>query len=471
LATDEAVPSIDRVRALRWLAVFAFWHGDAPQAVSLVEDALALARSLGDRAQEAEILGELGDFSRESGDIDGAEHCYSASLALWQDLGHPIASAWQGAMLAWVAEVRGDLVRAEALATKAHQRLRDLKIPEGIADSLRLLGSVARHRGDLDRAAAYLEEGLALDEELGMLDRVVAGAELLGDVLRERGDLAAARVLCERSRAISKDLGWGADESLALYRLAVIAADAGEVTEAVDLSDQALAGLRQSPLKRELADALTGAGHIHLMQRNASRAAASYHESLSLFREIGNPLGQAAAVRAIGGLAAHIGQQRDAARLLAAATVKRETHEAVLAPSERRREERTIELAQAALGEAAFVAAWDAGRRLAWEAATEDALALAETLAHSATTLPQGATVLSAPGPPRSSRTADAFDLTRREREVLALLSQRLTDPEIAEQLFISTKTASNHVANILTKLGATNRREAAAIAIHHHLV
>ena len=65
-------------------------------------------------------------------------------------------------------------------------------------------------------------------------------------------------------------------------------------------------------------------------------------------------------------------------------------------------------------------------------------------------------------GPPR---------LTRRELEVLALVCQRLTDPEIAEQLFISTKTASNHVANILTKLGAPNRRQAAAIAAQHALV
>jgi DNA-binding NarL/FixJ family response regulator len=46
-----------------------------------------------------------------------------------------------------------------------------------------------------------------------------------------------------------------------------------------------------------------------------------------------------------------------------------------------------------------------------------------------------------------------------------------LSDPEIAEQLFITSKTAPNHVANILTKLGATNRREAAALAADHHLV
>jgi DNA-binding CsgD family transcriptional regulator len=46
-----------------------------------------------------------------------------------------------------------------------------------------------------------------------------------------------------------------------------------------------------------------------------------------------------------------------------------------------------------------------------------------------------------------------------------------LTDPEIAERLFISPKTASNHVSSIRSKLGAHTRREATAIAVRHALV
>ena len=62
-------------------------------------------------------------------------------------------------------------------------------------------------------------------------------------------------------------------------------------------------------------------------------------------------------------------------------------------------------------------------------------------------------------------------NLTRREREVLALLCLRLTDAEIAAQLFLSPRTVNCHVLHLLRKLGAANRREAAATAVRQHLV
>jgi DNA-binding CsgD family transcriptional regulator len=55
--------------------------------------------------------------------------------------------------------------------------------------------------------------------------------------------------------------------------------------------------------------------------------------------------------------------------------------------------------------------------------------------------------------------------LTAREAEVLRLVAQGRTNREIANELYISTKTASVHVSNILRKVGATTRGEAAAIA------
>jgi non-specific serine/threonine protein kinase len=61
--------------------------------------------------------------------------------------------------------------------------------------------------------------------------------------------------------------------------------------------------------------------------------------------------------------------------------------------------------------------------------------------------------------------------LTPRERDVLPLLCQRLSDAEIADQLFIGVRTAEFHVANIMGKLGATSRREAIATAARMGLV
>ena len=61
--------------------------------------------------------------------------------------------------------------------------------------------------------------------------------------------------------------------------------------------------------------------------------------------------------------------------------------------------------------------------------------------------------------------------LTAREAEVLVLLARGLTNKEIAGELFISSKTASVHVSRILMKLGVTSRTEAAGVAFKHGLM
>ncbi len=63
------------------------------------------------------------------------------------------------------------------------------------------------------------------------------------------------------------------------------------------------------------------------------------------------------------------------------------------------------------------------------------------------------------------------YKLTPREVQVLALLVQGLSNPDIAKQLMVSRSTAKAHVSNILSKLETSNRAEAIALAIRENLV
>ena len=72
---------------------------------------------------------------------------------------------------------------------------------------------------------------------------------------------------------------------------------------------------------------------------------------------------------------------------------------------------------------------------------------------------------LGLPSEPGGDQPTGVLGLTARETEVLRLVAAGRSNREIAAELFISAKTASVHVSNILAKLNAASRTEAAAIA------
>jgi DNA-binding NarL/FixJ family response regulator len=105
--------------------------------------------------------------------------------------------------------------------------------------------------------------------------------------------------------------------------------------------------------------------------------------------------------------------------------------------------------------------AWAEGRSMSIAEAVTQAVAvdLASPTSSSSTSAPMESSIHAGSG------------LTAREREILGLLCERLTDRQIAEHLFLSPRTVESHVASLLRKLDVGNRRDAAATAVRLGLV
>jgi DNA-binding NarL/FixJ family response regulator len=101
--------------------------------------------------------------------------------------------------------------------------------------------------------------------------------------------------------------------------------------------------------------------------------------------------------------------------------------------------------------------------------AMHEALRIFEKLGATATLARAQATMrrlgfASIPRGRRADTRANRFGLTRREQEVLALLTEGLTNADIAARLFIAEKTVDNHVSSVLAKMHVGSRHEAARL-------
>jgi DNA-binding NarL/FixJ family response regulator len=77
----------------------------------------------------------------------------------------------------------------------------------------------------------------------------------------------------------------------------------------------------------------------------------------------------------------------------------------------------------------------------------------------------------SVPRGPRAATRANAFNLTARELEVIALLAEGLSNAAIAARLYRSARTVENHVASVFAKLSLSSREAAVAAAAAHGLI
>ncbi|HLX35172.1 MAG TPA: AAA family ATPase [Candidatus Limnocylindrales bacterium] len=289
--------------------------------------------------------------------------------------------------------------------------------------------------GRLDESAALLDRARTLERRLGGTE--FAGALLLADaeLAEARDDVDSVRRAADAGTDLASQPG-PPDPSLAWLAIAIIRVEA-------DALDRAMVGPADAGPRRLARERVERVERVmrQVLGRRPELAAGDRSDAIRDLLEAersrlgGRPRPDRWASVAAAWTAqdrpyvAAYCRYREAAAIIA-------THGDREVAAERLRQARAM---AAALGAASLVARIDA--------------------------LSRAARLSAGPADAATSQPADPYGFTAREREVLDLVVLGRTNQQIAELLFITRKTASVHVSNIMAKLGATNRGEAAAMA------
>ena len=413
-ALERAITTDDADTALRLgSALWGYWaqRGHLAEGRTQLEKALEIDTNV-DPAVRARAIHYLGTLALDLSDFSGAREHFAQSLTIWKGLNHQygIASALNG--LGLVARDLGEYADARRCFEEALTIWSTIEADVGVAVAQHNLGTVATAEGSYALARDCHEEALTIRRQLGDSGGVAYSLWAIAMAARLGGDTERAEAQLRESIEIFRSLNDLQGEALVLYELARVAQQTGDDLKALVL----------------------------------------LRDTLTLRKSLGEHNWMAEAIEAIAAVVIRRGHVERAVRLFGAMAPLRAKVATAPTKAERREREQTFAIAHRAMTESVYARAWAAGQALSLEQATAEALLLTEETE-----------IITRPPAP--------FNLTRREQEVLALLCQHLTDAEIAARLFLSPRTASNHVASIVDKLGVANRREAAALAIRHGLV
>ncbi len=248
------------------------------------------------------------------------------------------------------------------------------------AKALIWAGEFAVRQGDYARADAFNAEGLTVARGAG--DEATAGGALtgLGNVAAARGDHQAGIAFYEEALAASRRAGDLANGATALNNLGYALVQLGDPARGIPWIEAALTVSRTLGNGNGVAEALHSLGEAARVVGDTSRAAACYREGLSLAVKIGVSRGVIAHLHGLAHLFADRGRHSDAACMLGAANAAADVIAFQLDDSEQRDLDRQVTVVRAALGEAAFAAAWEAGRALSLEDAAAKALAAGDEI-------------------------------------------------------------------------------------------
>jgi non-specific serine/threonine protein kinase len=303
---------------------------------------------------------------------------------------------------------------------------------------------------DEPRAATYLEQALALARTIGYVAYEAEASVLLGIMAEDRGDYAAAEEHLTVGRRLNEQAGIPWARIVADYHLGVVAYGRGDLLRATALLEGARVEAALA-LDNSLVPAwsLEYLALVACQQGEPARAAALLRQNLPPDPTSGLRHEHWAALEAVAVLASLIGEAESSARLSGAAATAAHGRQRVLPEVVAYKQAEAM--SRQRIGDHAYQEAWEAGRWMRAEEARDEV--------ESVLTLAEG----------KGSRTTpdrDGARLTPREREVLRLLVEGCSNPEIADALFISPRTAETHVTHILAKFGVTTRAEAAARAV-----
>jgi predicted ATPase/DNA-binding SARP family transcriptional activator/DNA-binding CsgD family transcriptional regulator len=398
---------------------------------------LALAEEAEPKLVGAEQAGWLDRLETEHDNLRAALEWFLATDPGEVEKGLRLAGA-----LGEFWRVRGHL--SEGLRWLETALVNGEEAPHARVKALVHAGWIAWVRADFGRSTAFSEEALALSRKLG--DRAGAATALfnLGMVaIYDQMRAEEARALFEESLALRRELGDAAGASRALQRLGLISVVQQDSGRAAALYEESLM------LARKAGDRVVGAmslwlgtlAHLGLGDHQLARELAE--EGFDLARQTGHAHITALILHVLAASAGSQGRPVRSARLWGAAETLRETVGVTLGPAERYHYGPYIDAARDQVDEAIWEAALDEGRAMTTERAVEYALSEKEPAA-----------------PTESPPNALHVELTRREKEVAALVARGLSSRQVASALTISERTVDNHVANILKKLDLHSRHE-----------
>lgn len=200
-------PVGDRANALRASGILASVAGAYEQSAQLLEQALALNRSLERQRDIALCLNSLGIIACEKGKVDQAIILLEEGLAIRRQLGGTLDIAASLLNIGFAVHSLGDWARSQQLHEEALTLGRAIDSTSLVSLALHNLGHIAVLRREYDRAVPLLREALVLTRDGGESRRIASTLEAMAGAELEAGDLTRAARLGGAATAIRETVG------------------------------------------------------------------------------------------------------------------------------------------------------------------------------------------------------------------------------------------------------------------------